>query len=379
MTDIFDGSHYHELLKKEVTINGHGVGHTYFSDDRDIALGLASDGISPWRHRKATFWPILLYNFNLPPDECFHDDNMICIGKVPGPTKPKDMDSFLYPAVQELLKLAIGVQAYDVIDEEIFVLHAYLITIFGDIPAVSMLLRMKGQNGRSPCRLCMIQGTRIPNSRVTTHYLPLCQKNLQAARVDYDPTDLPMRTHKEFMEQARKVQLAETNAESERLSTEYGINGVPLLSVLDSLSLPLSTGYEFMHLMFENTIPNLALLWSGNFKGLDTNQPFVFSKTVWDAIGATTAATQSTMPSSYGAAVPNIVADRSSFTAETWSQWALFVGPVVLNGRFSNKQYYNHFCELVKLIKLCLKFELSKEEIATIRNGFIRWVKKYEE
>ena len=131
--------------------------------------------------------------------------------------------------------------------------------------------------------------------------------------------------------------------------------------------------------MFENTIPNLTLLWSGNFKGLDTNHPFVFSKTVWDAIGTTTAATRSTMPSSYGAAVPNIATDRSSFTTETWSQWALFVGPVVLNGRFSNKKYYDHFCELVKLIKLCLKFELSKEEISTIQNGFIRWVKKYEE
>ena len=122
-----------------------------------------------------------------------------------------------------------------------------------------------------------------------------------------------------------------------------------------------------MHLMFENTIPNLALLWSGNFKGLDTNQPFVFSKTVWDTIRATTAATQSTMPSSYSTAVPNIVTDRSSFTTKTWSQWALFVGPVVLNGHFSNKKYYDHFCKLIKLIKLCLKFELSKEEISTIQ------------
>ena len=113
-----------------------------------------------------------------------------------------------------------------------------------------------------------------------------------------------MRTHEQFMEQAHQVQFAETNAESERLSTEYGINGIPLLSVLDSASLPLSTGYEFMHLMFENTIPNLALLWSGNFKGLDTDQPFVLGKTVWDAIGVATAATRSTMPSSYGAAVP---------------------------------------------------------------------------
>ena len=57
----------------------------------------------------------------------------------------------------------------------------------------------------------------------------------------------------------------------------------------------------------------------------------------------------------------------------------MFVGPVVLNGRFPNKRYYNHFCELIRLISLCLKFELSKEDISRIRDGFIHWVKKYEE
>ena len=50
------------------------------------------------------------------------------------------MDSFLYPAIQELLKLSVSVKVYDVVAEEIFVLRAYLLTIFGDIPAVSMLL-----------------------------------------------------------------------------------------------------------------------------------------------------------------------------------------------------------------------------------------------
>ena len=158
VTDVFDGSHYLGLVQKEVTINGHGLGHTYFSDPRDIALGLATDGVNPWRRRKSTFWPILLYNFNLPPEVRFHDDNAICIGEVPGPEKPKDMDSFLYPVVQELLKLSVGVRAYDVVEGEIFTLRAYLLTIFGDIPAVSMLLRMKGHNARLPCRLCTITG-----------------------------------------------------------------------------------------------------------------------------------------------------------------------------------------------------------------------------
>lgn len=378
VSDVFDRLHYCSLLEKEVTINGNGLGHTYFSDHCDIALGLATDGVNPWRKRKSSFWPLFLYNFNLPPEERFHDNNGICIGEVPGPEKPKDMDSFLYPAVQELLKLAVGIKAYDIIEEEIFVLRAYLLTTFGDIPAVSMVLRMKGHNGRSPCRLCTIQGVRIPNSPNTTYYVPHSHKNLQVNQTDYDPADLPPRTHEQFMAQAHEVQLAMTNAESERLATEYGINGIPLLSVLDSLSLPLSTGYKFMHLIFENIIPNLALLWSGNFKGLNADQPFVFSKAVWEAIGATTAASRSTMPSNYGAPVPNIATNRSSFSAEAWSQWALFVGPVVLNGHFPHKRYFDHFCDLVKLINLCLKFDLLREDIPRIRDGFICWVEKYE-
>lgn len=191
---------------------------------------------------------------------------------------------------------------------------------------------MKGHNAISPCHLCTIQGIRIPNSRIMTHYVPLSHKNLQSDRSDYDPTNLPMRTHKQFMAHANEVQSAETTTQSEKLAQQYSINDIPLLSVLDSLDLPHSTGFEFMHLIFENMVPNLALLWSGSFKSLDKNQPFIFNKMVWDAIGTTTAASRLTMPSSYGASVPNIAADRSCFSAESWSQWALFVGPVVLNG-----------------------------------------------
>ena len=265
-TDIFDGAHYRGLLKREVMVDGRRLGHKYFEDPRDIALGFGTDGVGPFRRRKATCWPLLVYNYNLPPTERFHDNNAICLGEVPGPHKPKDMDSFLYPAAQELLQLAVGVEAWDAVQGEKFVLRAFFITIFGDIPAISMLLRVKGHNVRSPCRLCTIQGVRIPKSSLTTHYVPHSRKNITPKQADVDPAQLPLRTHDTFMAQANQVQYAKSNAESDRLATEYGINGVPLLGVLDSLSLPLSTGYEFMHLVFENLLPNLALFWSGNFK-----------------------------------------------------------------------------------------------------------------
>jgi len=140
MMDMFNGSHYLGLLQKEVTINSHGLSHTYFSDPHNVALGLATDGVNPWQQQKSTFWPILFYNFNLLLTEHAHGDNAICIGEVLGPKKPKDMDFFLYPAVQELLKLLVGVKVYDVIEKETFILRVYLLTIFGDILAISMLL-----------------------------------------------------------------------------------------------------------------------------------------------------------------------------------------------------------------------------------------------
>ena len=36
-TDIFDGTHYRSLLKKEVTVNRHHLGHKYLEDPRDIS------------------------------------------------------------------------------------------------------------------------------------------------------------------------------------------------------------------------------------------------------------------------------------------------------------------------------------------------------
>jgi hypothetical protein len=62
-----------------------------------------------------------------------------------------DIDSFLFPFVRELLRLAIGVKAFDVKTGHTFRLRAYLLAMFGDMPAMSMVMRMKGHNGVKPC------------------------------------------------------------------------------------------------------------------------------------------------------------------------------------------------------------------------------------
>ena len=67
ISDVFDSHIYRQLLGK-VVINGASAQHKYFSDPRDIALGLSTDGFCPFRRRKATAWPLVLFNYNLAPE-----------------------------------------------------------------------------------------------------------------------------------------------------------------------------------------------------------------------------------------------------------------------------------------------------------------------
>jgi hypothetical protein len=201
--DILDRSVYRNLLKRRVVVDGKKMPHRYFSDPRDIALGLSTDGFAPFRCRTMTAWPLIVFIYNLPPELRFLKEYILCLGVVPG--KPKDMDSFLWPAVEELLKLAVGVRAFDVIQSTIFSLHAYPIIASGDIPAISMVMNMKGHNGFSPCQACKITGVLMGTK---TYYVPLDRskhpdvRHSSSAIKKYDPLNLPLRTQLEMLAQA---------------------------------------------------------------------------------------------------------------------------------------------------------------------------------
>ena len=135
----------------------------------------------------------------------------------------------------------------------------------------------------------------------------------------------------------------------------YGIKGVPLLSALGSLRFPQSFPYNFMHLVWENLIPNLILFWSGHYKGMDEGQPYILRPHIWQAVGTTSAAATRMIPSSFGTSIPNPTTDCSSFISSTWFVWSLFIVPTVLRGCFSEDRYYNHFCSLVRILNLCLQ------------------------
>jgi hypothetical protein len=377
--DVFDGAHYRSLLTQNIIIADETLPIWFFSDPRDIALGLSTDGFGPFKLRDRTAWPIILFNYNLPPEERFQKDNIISIGVIPGPKKPVDADSYLWPLIQELLQLAVGITAFDALTKTVFLLRAFLFIVFGDMPAIAMIMRMKGHNAKRPCRICKIKAIRNDVSK--TLYVPLDRTGFpdSVSPRKYNPLELPLRSHKELMQEAEEVQNALTTAASERLASEYGIKGIPLLSALSSLSFPKSFPYDFMHLIWENLIPNLILLWTGNFKNLDhSDESYVITKTVWEAIGEATEAAGKTIPAAFGARLPNIALEKAHLTAEMRSIWTIYLAPPLLRGRFQRSQYYRHFLSLVTLLTLCLEFQLSQSQIDELEQGFKTWVADYE-
>ena len=44
VSDIFDGVHYQKRLRERVVVDGEELGHRYFSDHRNVALALCTDG-----------------------------------------------------------------------------------------------------------------------------------------------------------------------------------------------------------------------------------------------------------------------------------------------------------------------------------------------
>ena len=374
VADVFDSEHYQHLHRTEVTIQGIPIGHKFFSQPTDIALGLSTDGFGPFKCRKQTCWPLLLYIYNFPPKIRTHLVRLFSLGLIPGPKAPKDFDSYLLPAIEELLQLARGVPAFDARYNRLFVLFAYLILCFGDMPALAKLLRLKGHNAISPCRACHILGIRDVASGGRTHYTPLHRPDGES----YDPLGLPLRSHNEFLRQAIQVAMAPTDTKENNRAKLFGIHGVPLLSVLSSISIPASFPHDFMHVI-ENILSCLVGLWTGTYKGLDVGaEHYRINSTVWDAIGKACAASRSTIPTSFGCRVPNIVTERHHFIAESWLLFATFLGPILLRGRFTDGIYYRHFVKFVILINLCLKMEISTSELNEIEKGFAEWVLEYE-
>lgn len=388
ITDIFDGKYYNRLLGQQVVGGAETLEHTYFSQPTDLALGLSTDEFGPFESRKQTCWPIILFNYNLPPTIRTQLQHIMCFGVIPGPKTPKDPVSYLEPLINELQDLACGIPAVDAVDGRAFDLRAYLLSCFGDMPAVAKLMAMKGPNGKRPCRACKIDAVRPTRAdRTTREDKTLCTPLSRSFLRDrtrhhpYGPLNLPRRTHTDHIQQALSIENTKNDADEKAKSRDTGINSLSPPACLSSLEFPTSFPHDLMHNLFENVLSNLLDLWAqaGLWKTFGTGEEdYLLHPNVWSAIGAACARSGDTIHSAFGCRVLNLKDKRYEITSESMLLFATLLGPALLCGRFTRPRCYTHFVRLVKLINLCMGFEITADEVQELREGFTRWVQDFE-
>lgn len=138
--DFFHGSAYLEQVQ-----NGN------ITND-DIVLMFSIDGAQLYAHKMSDCWIYIWVILDFSPEERYKKDCVIPGGFIPGPKKPKNLDSFLFPGLYHLACLQKeGLTIWDAASNQLFSSRPFLGINTADGPAMAYLNSLVGHHGKFGC------------------------------------------------------------------------------------------------------------------------------------------------------------------------------------------------------------------------------------
>ncbi len=269
--DIFDGRDYLEaVLSGDITEN-------------DTVLLFSIDGAQLYRNKSSDCWIYIWLVMDLAPGERYKKKHILPGAIIPGPNKPKNLDSFIFPGLYHLAAIQHeGLRAWNALTGDFFTSNLYLILGTADGPAMAYLNGRVGHHGRVHCRFqCPIVGRHKPGG---SHYYPARFRptGYTVSGCDHPDVDIKtdlrasnsMKTTLSYYKDLRVVMQSTNKAHYERNRLETGICKPTLFLGFDPdriLGVPACFGGDSMHLTALN-IPDLLLaLWRGTITADSTD------------------------------------------------------------------------------------------------------------
>jgi hypothetical protein len=310
-------------------------------------------------------------------------NNLLPLGISPGPKAPRDLESFLEPFLEELKLLGDGVAAYDAHgDIGAFLLKAQLVLVTGDTPGISKLLHLNGHGAIYPCRACKIRGASYllryttkkgknkgKEGHTTRYYFPLSPptkfppdmseaRKEACSKIDTYASyhDFPFRSSEDYLHDG-KASLVDPG-----LASESGVKGVSRFSELPTMSIPRSSPFDMMHLVYLNFVRDLCKLLNGTFftdNHLNVHSARIDSRE-WEALGAEMAKIES--PTSWGRPPRDIVKYVDGFKAEELSNFLTHYMLPLIYGRVS-RMTYRALQRLVLVISIATSIEVEYRQM----------------
>ncbi|KAA1478538.1 hypothetical protein DENSPDRAFT_861874 [Dentipellis sp. KUC8613] len=339
-------------------------------------------------------WMYLWILLDLSPDTRYKKAHILPGGIIPGPNKPKNLDSFLFPGLHHLAALQKeGLRVWDAAKSQFVIDHPFLAFITADTPGMTQLNETVGHHGRLGCRFyCKLIGRRKVGG---SQYYPACLKPSHYSVVGCDHPDVILQefdhetsevVEQRYLRNLHRVCASRTQAEYKRNCLETGICKPTLFSSLpDShcLRIPACFPGDLMHLASLNLTDLLLGLWQGVID-CDTNDSkaswdwFVLHGDVWKSHGMAVASARPYPPGSFDRP-PRNPAEKISSGYKAWEFLTYVFGycPAMLYGILPDK-YWRNFCKLVMGIRLLHQHQITMEELKDVHRLLIEFCEEFE-
>ncbi|KJA13937.1 hypothetical protein HYPSUDRAFT_1074591 [Hypholoma sublateritium FD-334 SS-4] len=377
--DFFHGSDYLEQVR-----NGN------ITDD-DIVLMFSIDGAQLYAHKASDCWIYLWVIMDFSPKERYKKEFVIPGGFIPGPKKPKNLDSFLFPGLYHLSAIQKeGLSIWNAATNILFKSQLFLGLDTADGPAMAYLSGLVGHHGKYGCRLyCPTPGRHKTNG---PHYYPALLKPLQYTIPGCDHPDLShftaaiSRDNNHYFTNLRYLLESPNDTQYRRRRLETGIVKPTIFLGLPSCStlpIPRCFGSDIMHLGTFNLSDLLLSLWRGviDHDRLDppTNWPWaVLQGKVWESHGRDVAAATPYLPGSFDRPPRNIAEKiNSGYKAWEWLLYLYGLAPALLFGILPDP-YYSHFCKLVRGMRIIQQYHITAADLVLANDLLQSFVHEFE-
>jgi hypothetical protein len=375
--DIYHGHEYLHAVQTERIQKG------------DTVLMMSLDGAQLYESKQSDCWIFIWVVLDLAPDRRYKKRHIIPAGFIPGPNKPKNVDSFLFPGFCHVAALMReGLNIWDAADNVVFESKPFVHLGTADGPGMQYLNGLTGHSGAYGCRLyCPVKGRRKGN-----HYYPALLKPISydvagSDHADINGTHLPIGQSTEYQKGLNIVLASRNPTQHQNNRRDTGITKPSLFSGFPNErthTLPNCFGSDLMHLISLN-IPDLLLgLWRGTIEcdPTDSKQTWdwmVLVGDIWKIHGQHVADATPYLPGSFDRP-PRNPAEKISSGYKAWEflHYIFSLGPGLLYEVLPDR-YWRNYCKLVAGVRLLHQRTITKIQLLQGHTLLVTFVTEFEE
>lgn len=358
--------------------------------DDDMVLMFSMDGAQLYAHKTSDCWIYLWVLFDLSPNERYKKKHVLPGGFIPGPNKPKNMDSFLFPGLYHLAAIQNeGLPVWDALSSRLFDSKLFLALNTADGPGMAYLNGLVGHHGKFGCRLyCTVPGRHKPNG---THYYPALLKPIDFLVPGCDHGDI---SHDSLLQSSPQLYFLnlrhvlnssnETQYKKRRLETGISKPSIFLgIQPTRILGIPGCFGSDIMHLASFNISDLLLSLWRGVLDHDKDDPPSEWPWAVlvgdtWTLHGQHVAAATPHLPGQFDRP-PRNIAEKINSGYKAWEFLLYLYGlaPALLHSILPNP-FYLHFCQLVRAMRIIHQYKIKTADILLAHNLLVSFTRNFE-